>query len=146
MSTSQTSRRRGVKLVPKRELKLVRKGEQWAICFKASGRLDGQPGKVLAWLREHDETFFAEVGEGSVAFDLPEPTQRNFFDDQFTFAIDETDAKGGRVQYLGGANNVTAATAAFHAYLKTMPPQRYVMLRQGGRVLLRGHDLKVIDD
>lgn len=125
--------------------KLVKRGEDWAVCIKATGSLAGRPGKIIAWLYAHDESFFCEVGEADQVFELPEKETTNFFGDQFTFAVDETDAAGAKIGRLAGANNVTAANAAFHAALAYLPPQRHIMLRQGGRVLMRGHDLKVLD-
>jgi hypothetical protein len=129
--------------MPRRELFLVRKDTAWAICIKATGKLAGQPGKIVAWLRDHDESYFCQVGEESQIERLPQKNGRNFFGDQFTFAIDETDAKGNKIQDLAGANNMIAAKAAFHCLVNHHPPQRHIMLRQGARIILKAHDLKV---
>jgi hypothetical protein len=127
----------------RRDLYLIRKGNSWAVCFKATGRLNGHAGKILAWLRDHDESYLCTVGTEDQIENLPGMETKNFFGDQFTFTVDETDEKGNQLTRLSGANNVSAARAAFHVYLKTMPPARHIRLRDGGRVILKGHDQKI---
>ena len=136
---------RTLRLVKPAPRRLVRHGDKWTVCYMATGRLEGRAGKIVAWLYAHDDAFFCEAGDGVEVYDLPEKEGTNFFGDQFTFAIDEVDAKGLKIGRLAGANHIQAANAAFHAALNYVPPQRHIMLRQGARVLLRGHDLKVLE-
>ena len=136
---------RTLRLVKPLPRKLVKRGDDWAVCIRVTGRLDGRPGKIVAWLYAHDDAFFCEADEAAQVLELPEKETTNFFGDQFTFAIDETDEKDGKIGRLAGANNVATANAAFHAALAYMPAQRHIILRQGARVLMRGHDLKVIE-
>lgn len=128
-----------------RRLFLVRKKYTWTVAFKATGRLQGYAGKTLAWLRDHDESYFCTVGTEDQIEALPDATDRNFFGDPFTFAVDEIDEKGNRIRRLSGADNVSAARAAFHVYLKSLPPARHLQLRDGGRIIMKGHDQKVVE-
>lgn len=128
-----------------RNLRLVRSGADWAICFMARGRLDGHDQPVLAWLREADERFWCVVGEEQQIEDMPVPMRTNFFGDQFTFSIDEITVEGKIIQRMGGANNIIAARAAFNVYVAEYPAHCRIRLRQASRPIAEAIDRLVRD-
>lgn len=129
----------------RRKLQLILRGAEWAICFMARGTLAGYDHPVLAWLREVDECFWCVVGEEQQIEDMPVAMRTNFFGDQFTFSIDEITVEGKIIQRLGGANNVSAARAAFNFYATEYPPHCRISLRQGSRPIAQAIDHRVME-
>jgi hypothetical protein len=120
-------------IVTPTNLKLVRKDEHWEICFQAVGKINGQ--RVTAWLRQSDEAYFCSVGKEDQIENLPLPLVRNFFDDPFIYAIDETDATGKQKERIAGVDHSTIAQATYEATVGVYSPDKFIVLRHGGRIL-----------
>jgi hypothetical protein len=114
-----------------RETKLIRKGQDWHICFKARGTIEGK--RAIAWLRTCDDAFICKVGEA----DAIEPLPGNYTStaalarDVFHNIIYEVDAHDNILEAMGGANNAIAARAAFEALVKQSSPDRRLSMRHG---------------
>lgn len=106
-------------------------GGRWQVCYQARGNKDGR--KLTAWVYGPESRFFCEVGTETYRVDLPEPMASPFFDDQFNNTIVEVDENGIRTNRLAGANNISAAIAAYEALVAQI--DRPIEMRQGMRVI-----------
>lgn len=136
--------RRLLQLVRQRDTKLILHSGRWHTAYKATGRLEGEQGRILAWLRDHDDSFICKVNDGEVVYDLPVDPETNFFGDQFTFAVEEINEQRTTIQRLAGANNISAARAAFAFYVEEYPPSRRILLRQRGRVIAEAYERQLL--
>lgn len=112
---------------------LVRCGTNWQVCYKARGSIDDR--KVTAWVYGPASIFFCEVGKEDQVCDLPKPSLRPFFDDQFVHMIEELDENGTRLERLAGANDIIAANAAWQVI--TTNRRGILVMRDGSRVVRR---------
>jgi hypothetical protein len=89
-------------------------------------------GRVTtAWVYGPDSRLFCEVGQEQHICNVPIPEANPFFDDQFTFTIDEVDDKGMRTDRLAGAGNVSDAITVFESIAERT--KRIIILRNGIR-------------
>lgn len=112
---------------------LVCAGGRWQVCYQARGKVEDR--KITAWVYGPESRFFCEVGTEQYLIDLPQPNQTSFFDDQFSFSVEEVDGDGFRYSRLAGANSVTAATAAYDVLRRSS--NRVIRIRQGFRLIRR---------
>ena len=110
---------------------LVCAGGRWQVCYQARGKVEDR--KITAWVYGPESRFFCEVGTEQYLVDLPQPNQSSFFDDQFSFSVEEVDRDGFRYSRLAGANCVTAATAAYDSLRRSS--NRVIRIRQGFRLI-----------
>lgn len=134
----------GLKLVRSRKPSLILFNNRWDVAYKATGRLEGEAGKVLAWLRDLNDEFICKVNSGEKVYGLPIDPETNFYGDQYNFAVEEVDEHRRTVERLAGASNITAARAALAVYLEERPPARRFILRQRGRIIVEAQDGKII--
>lgn len=102
---------------------------RWQVCYQARGKLDDR--KITAWVYGKESTFFCEVGLELHRVNLPIPDVKPFFDDQFNYTVEEIDEHGVRTARLAGANNVSAAIAAYNELRSKT--NRIIQMRQGMR-------------
>lgn len=112
---------------------LVCAGGRWQVCYQARGKVEDR--KITAWVYGPESRFFCEVGTEQYLVDLPQPNQTSFFDDQFSFSVEEVDSDGFRYSRLAGANSVTAASAAYDVLRRSS--NRVIRIRQGFRLIRR---------
>lgn len=134
----------GLRLVRSRRLSLIQFDNRWDVAYKATGRLSGEDGKVLAWLRDFNDEFICKVNSGEKVYGMPVDPETNFYGDQFNFSVEEVDEFRRTVERLAGATNVSAARAALAVYIQERPIGRRYILRKSGRIILEAKDGEVL--
>lgn len=114
---------------------LVSSGGKWQVCSKARRIVRGN--EEIVWIYGDERLAFCLAAEADVVMPLPSvlPDKTNFYGDSFTFAIDEIDQSGMRMEKIAGANNISAAHACFDELVYHRNTSTILQLRQAGHII-----------